>query len=109
MLNLIGGSIMLAAVLLLALWYRPKERDSLLICGIGLFMALLSLLAVDGFVSLQAAGQGLQAVVLCCCFLQLRRERQQRRARAVARRVRQKQQLHRLEQSGTETDTRICA
>lgn len=83
MLNLISGILLLCAVLGLAWWYRPKERDSLLICGIGLFMGFLSLLMSDGLFSLQAVEQAMQALVLGMCFCQLRREKRQRKGRAA--------------------------
>lgn len=86
MLNLISGILLLCGVIGLALWYRPKERDSLLICGIGLFMGLLSVIMSDGILSLQAVEQAMQALVLGMCFCQLRREKRQRKARAAMRR-----------------------
>lgn len=83
MLNLISGVLLLCGVLGLAWRYRPKERDSLLICGIGLFMGFLSLLMSDGWLPLQAVEQGMQALVLGMCFCQLRRESRERKARAA--------------------------
>ena len=85
MLNLISGILLLCGITGLALWYRPKEKDSLLICGIGLFMGFLSLLMSDGLLSLQAVEQAMQALVLGMCFCQLRREKRQRKARAAIR------------------------
>lgn len=92
MLNLISGILLLCGITGLALWYRPKEKDSLLICGIGLFMGFLSLLMSDGLLSLQAVEQAMQALVLGMCFCQLRREKRQRKARAAIRR----KTVHRL-------------
>lgn len=86
MLNLISGILLLCGITGLALWYRPKEKDSLLICGIGLFMGFLSLLMSDGLLSLQVVEQAMQALVLGMCFCQLRREKRQRKARAAIRR-----------------------
>ena len=83
MLNLISGILLLCAVSGLAWWYRPKEKDSLLICGIGLFMGFLSLLMTDGLFPLQAVEQAMQALVLGMCFCQLRREKRQRKERAA--------------------------
>lgn len=86
MLNLISGILLLCAVSGLAWWYRPKERDSLLICGIGLFMGFLSLLMSNGLFSLQIIEQGMQVLVLGMCFCQLRREKRQRKGRVAVRR-----------------------
>ena len=79
--NWISGIIMLCGVAGMAFWFRPKERDSLLLCGIGLLMGVLSLLMSDGLLPLQAVEQGMQAVILGLCFVQLRREKKARSAR----------------------------
>ena len=76
--NWISGIIMLCGVAGMAFWFRPRERDSLLLCGIGLFMGVLSLLMSDGLLPLQAVEQGMQAVILGLCFVQLRREKKAR-------------------------------
>ena len=79
--NWISGIIMLCGVAGMTFWFRPKERDSLLLCGIGLFIGVLSLLMSDGLLPLQAVEQGMQAVILGLCFVQLRREKKARSAR----------------------------
>ncbi len=104
MLNLVSGVGMLCVVCGLALRYRPREKDSLMICGIGLFMGLLSLLMSDGLPLLQGVEHGMQLAVLGCCFFQLRRERRVRRARAAAR-----SRMRRQHAAQKEADHKACA
>lgn len=102
--NLISGIGMFCVVCGLALKYRPRERDSLMICGIGLFMGLLSLLMNDGLLLLQGVEHGMQAAVLGCCFFQLRRESRVRRARAEAR-----LRMRRMHASQKKAEKKACA
>ena len=53
--NWISGIIMLCGVAGMAFWFRPRERDSLLLCGIGL------ILFVPAILGLIAGGKLLQA------------------------------------------------
>lgn len=86
MLNLVSGALLLCAVIGLIWRYKPKERDSRLICGIGLFMGGLSVLMSDGLLPWQAVEHSMQALVLGMCFYQLRRESRQRKAQAALHR-----------------------
>lgn len=77
--NLISGILLLCAIIGMFFGYRPKRKDSLKICGIGIFMALLSIMMDDGIVSLQVVQHLMQFFVLSSCFLQLRQEKKQRK------------------------------
>ena len=85
MINLVSGLVLVAAVVAMALKYRPVARDSLLVCGIGLLMGVLSLVMSDGLLELQMVEQAMQLVVLCCCFVQLRKKQRAMRKRAQRR------------------------
>lgn len=106
--NLISGIGMFCVVCGLALKYRPRERDSLMICGIGLFMGLLSLLMSDGLLLLQGVEHGMQVAVLGCCFFQLRRESRVRRARARAR-AEARLRMRRMHASQKKAEKKACA
>ena len=103
--NLISGILLLCAIIGMFFWYRPKRKDSLKICGIGHFMALLSIMMDDGIVSLQVVQHLMQFFVLSSCFLQLRQEKKQRKIRKVVHRERVRQ-VHLQEEKKT---SRFCA
>ena len=102
MINLVSGLVLVAAVVAMALKYRPVARDSLLVCGIG----LLSLVMSDGLLELQMVEQAMQLVVLGCCFVQLRKEAALRKKqRAMRKRAQRRELPHPV---GPE-DSRACA
>ncbi len=100
MANLASGILLWCAIIGMALWYRPKTKDSLKICGIGLFMGLLSVLMRDGITGLQMVEHMMQLFVLAACFMRLRQEKRQREVRKAARRARVRQmQLQKREKA----------
>ena len=106
MMNLVSGLVLMAAVVAMALKYRPVARDSLLVCGIGLLMGVLSLVRSDGLLELQMVEQAMQLVVLGCCFVQLRKEAALRKKqRAMRKRAQRRALPHPV---GPE-DSRACA
>lgn len=85
--NLYSGIVLLLATIGMVFWFKPKSKDSLKICGVGLFMGLLSIMMSDGITGLQIVEHLMQAFVLGCCFIQLRQEKKQRAARKTSRKI----------------------
>ena len=69
------GILMLAVTGGLFFRYRPRTRESRMLCAICVLMGLMSLIVSGGLPVFRAVQYSMQAAVLFCCFLRLRAER----------------------------------
>ncbi len=89
--NMISGAVLIAAVGILALRYRPRWEESLWILGISVFMGLLTPVVPSGTAFLVFLSLSTKAVALLGCWIQFSREHRIRKAdQAKAQRAKER-------------------
>lgn len=87
MINMITGAATLVLAGVLYLLYKPKAKNSLVLCAMTGAMGFIALSAGTGNWKFQLIQVMLQLVVSSCCVLQLHREKVLRARRAARRRM----------------------
>lgn len=84
------GFFMLAVTGGLFFKYRPRTRESGMLCALCVLMGLMSFIVSGGLPVFRIVQYSMQAAVLLCCFLRLRAERAFWRRRSLLLRGRRR-------------------